>query len=535
MPSKLGPEDFDLLIKFGGGLHTRAAEDDIGEREAADGNNFLLDLENRELRARGPFDLVATAPNSAAIRGGGSFLLSDGTAAAFFQAGDTVYAFDGADFQASPVLDTVSTSARLRAHWRSHAWTLGDKCIITDLALVEVVKEWDGSSVIVDPTFLSGASANFGTFHAKYCDVSNERAVFAHVKDASATTRHMIVGSERGSFERISVSDRPSSDLGADDPFFLLAPDLRPINGLVQAFGTTVFSTEQGQLFNLTGVDAQDFAIEDFYAGSAAAGQEALAYIGNDVIYGRKGRIESLRDTDRFGDSEADDITRQIADTVKEYVGWTIVYNSRLNRVYCFPTSQSEVWVFDTVMLGGDVSPWMRWVTSHSLAFQPTFVQSMLDPADGLEYVFMGDSSGNIYRLEGTGTGGDGGTNNISTEFVTKLFSAPLTAEAFDFEGWIKYRKDVEATIELIFEYAGENIFNETIEVTFPAITERSFYANGLYYNDGNYYGTISGRLARQKIAPQGAGTDFQVRVKSDGKAAFSINEIGLRFRAAGK
>jgi hypothetical protein len=36
----VGPTDFDLLIKFGGGLHTRAAEDDINEREAADGQNF---------------------------------------------------------------------------------------------------------------------------------------------------------------------------------------------------------------------------------------------------------------------------------------------------------------------------------------------------------------------------------------------------------------------------------------------------------------------------------------------------------------
>jgi hypothetical protein len=37
---------------------------------------------------------------------------------------------------------------------------------------------------------------------------------------------------------------------------------------------------------------------------------------------------------------------------------------------------------------------------------------SMLDPSDGLEYVFMGDDSGNVYRLEGTGTTGDGGSSS---------------------------------------------------------------------------------------------------------------------------
>ena len=38
-----------LVIKFGGGLHTRASEDEIDAREAADGANFLLDLENLSL------------------------------------------------------------------------------------------------------------------------------------------------------------------------------------------------------------------------------------------------------------------------------------------------------------------------------------------------------------------------------------------------------------------------------------------------------------------------------------------------------
>lgn len=535
MASKVGPDDYHLVIRFGGGLNTRASEQDINDREAADGKNFLLDLENRELKRRPPFDLVATAPNAGQINGGGSLLKSDGTVKAFIQAGDTVYDFDGESFDASPVLDTVSSSARLRAHFNSHMWTLGDKVLITDLALAEVVKEWDGTTW-ADSAFLSNPSTSFGTFFSKYCFVSNERAFFANVKDPGATTPHMIVGSKRGDYLTLSVNDRPSSGLSAEDPFFLLAPDLKPINGLVDAFGNVLISSEQGQIFNLTGADAQDFAFSSFYPGSAAIGRESMAYIGNDVIYGRRGRLESVSDTDRFGDSEADDLSRLVADTIKDYTGWIVVYNSRLNRVYLFPDNQSEVWVFQTSMKDGQLSPWMKWTTTHGIAFQPTFVAPMLDPSDGLEYVFMGDSSGNVYRLEGTGTSGDAGTNEIQAEFLTKLYTleAPPGQEVFEIEGDIKYRKSEAFTVELVFEYAGINIFNQSITIDCPAAEGGSYYAGSSYYGGEFYYGSISGRLSRQRFFAPGQSTDLQVRVKVTGAADFAISEIGLRFKAAG-
>src|SRR5690242_2553786 len=47
--SKVPPQDTSVTIKFGGGLNTRASTDEIDAREAADGQNFLLDLSNREL------------------------------------------------------------------------------------------------------------------------------------------------------------------------------------------------------------------------------------------------------------------------------------------------------------------------------------------------------------------------------------------------------------------------------------------------------------------------------------------------------
>lgn len=531
MVARIPPKELSLIIKFGGGLHTRASEDEIDPREAADGQNFLLDLENRELRNRPPFDLIGQVPNAAEIRGGGSLLTSDGTVSTLIQAGANVYEWDGGTTFTK--VGTVAATAKLRGHWRSHNWTLDDKVLFTDLSLVDVIKEWDGTT-FQSTVFTNQATAPFGTFYAKSMSVSNERAVFSHVRDPSATTPHMIVGSLRGDYTKITITNRPSSSLSEQDPFFLLAPDLKPINGHVEAFGVTAISTEKGQIFKLTGTSAKDFAFDDFYPGSAAAGAEAVAYIGSDIIYGRQGRVESLHDTQNFGDTEADDLTKSIADVVAGYTGWRIVYNSRLNRVYLFPDEISECWVINTAMLKGELSPWMRWTTQHALAFRPTFVMSMLDPSDGLEYVFMGDSTGNLYRLEGSGTAGDGGQNDIAVEWLTKLNSAPLDAQVYDVEGYIKYRKNEAATVRLNFEYAGLSAFDHALTVEIPALTGAAYFGGDFWFGGEVYFGVaFADRLIRQKFDVPGQGNEFQLRIEVEGVTDVGINEIGLRFIAA--
>lgn len=531
MVSKVKPQDLDVTIKFGGGLHTRASIDDIDAREAADGANFLLDLENRELRNRPPFDLIGQVPNASEIRGGASLIKADGSVSLLVQAGASVYEWNGTTTFTK--VGTVAATAQLRGHFRSHNWALTNKVLITDLSLTDVVKEWNGTT-FQSVTFTDEAAAPFGTFYAKYLSVSNERAVFSHVRDPGATTPHMMIGSLRGDYTQITVTDRPASSLSEEDPFFLLTPDLRPINGHVEAFGTTVLSTEHGQLFNLTGSSAKDFAFDDFFPGSSASGEEAVAYIGNDIIYGRPGRIESARDTNRFGDTEADDLTSGIADIVLTYTGWRIIYNARLGRVYLFPDDISEVWVFNTSMLGGKVSPWMRWTTDHPLAFQPTFTMSMLDPSDGLEYVFMGDATGHFYRLEGTGSAGDGGQTDVVVEWLTRLFSAPLDAEINSVEGHIKYHKNVAAEVVLTFEYSGQTSFDEIVTVSIPALAGVPYFGGDIYFGGDVFFG-VSGadRLVRQKFMPAGQAPEFQLRLEIAGVTDFRINEVGLRFKAA--
>ena len=188
MASKTGPEDGYIVLRFGGGVHSRASELDISDRECADGENFDLDLENHTFRNRKPFDLIGTAANTSEIRGFVSLKKTDGTVKMAVQAGSAVYEFDGQDLGTASIA-TVSATARLRGRV-SHNWLLDDKVIITDLNGQEEVIEWDGTTW-ADVSFtktVSGSSVPFGNFKARYCFVSNERAWYGYVVDAVPTT-----------------------------------------------------------------------------------------------------------------------------------------------------------------------------------------------------------------------------------------------------------------------------------------------------------------------------------------------------------
>ena len=89
MPTAIGPEDKTVVIKFGGGVHSRAPADEINPRECASGKNFVLDMQNTQMGPRPPFDLIGTVPNAGEIRGFVSLLKTDGTVSFLVQADDT--------------------------------------------------------------------------------------------------------------------------------------------------------------------------------------------------------------------------------------------------------------------------------------------------------------------------------------------------------------------------------------------------------------------------------------------------------------
>lgn len=514
-------DDFSFTLRFGGGQHSSKTADEIDARECVSGENYDLDIENTAFKGRAPFDLIGTVPNAAEIRGGITLKQADGTTTTLFQAGDTVYEWDGVTTFTSR--GTVSSSAKLRGRIE-HNWALDDKVLVTDLNLAQPVSEWNG-------TALSTMTENLaGDFLAKYCFVANERAYFANVVSNSVATPHVIVGSERGDNEVLSVSDRPSSALSEADPFFIITPDLKPINGLVGAFGTTVLSSKFGSIFKITGSSAKDFAVEQLYADSAATSDESLLYTGNDIVYGRDGVIESITATDKFGDVENNDLSRWISDAVRTYSSWTNVYNRRTKRAFFFP-GESQVWAYNQAVLEKGISPWFKWTTAHSSAFNPTFVMNMYDPADGLEYIFFGDASGNIYRLEGTGADGDAGSEDINAFRTSALLSFPDNLISNSVEGYLKYRKQSTVSeIAVTHLLQGETSRDATKTVQIPRAAANSYYSGGSYYSNEEYYG-VSGldKIYRQNVSPEGSCKDLQIKLSVQGTNTFEVFEYGIR------
>jgi hypothetical protein len=145
----------------------------------------------------------------------------------------------------------------------------------------------------------------------------------------------------------------------------------------------------------------------------------------------------------------------------------------------------------------------------------------------------MGDSSGNIYRMEGSGSSGDGGTSSIDTNWTSKVFSMPLDAEAFDVIGYIKYKKNVAATVTLTFLAAGKTAFDQAITIT-SRPSRTSITGAARITGESKYWGAaFQNRLIRQAFDAPGQMADFQVKVDVTGTGDFNINEIGLRFKAA--
>jgi len=205
----------ETVITFGGGINARRRTADVDPNECVSGSvNFDLDPQYRALSRRNAFDLVATAPNAGAINGFAQLISPDNSVSTLVQAGTTVYEWDGDQVFTS--VGTVTSGAKLRGP-REHNFTLSDFVIITDLAGLETVKKWDGT------TFADLAHNLGGNFFAKYCRVYNERAIYANVTAGTATP-HVILGSAIGDSEDLSAGDRPASALGFDAAWFLPMP-----------------------------------------------------------------------------------------------------------------------------------------------------------------------------------------------------------------------------------------------------------------------------------------------------------------------
>jgi hypothetical protein len=526
MPKDLVQEQ-NITIRFGGGLNTASAPDDISDIEAVAGFNYQTDVDNRQLRPRPALDKIGTVPNGLPIRGLATLRNSKNEVTFLVQAGGTVYRWDGDNFTQ---VGSVNPNARLRGK-KEHYWELDDKVFITDLALQQPVMEWDGVEFKQMPTNLTG------DFLAKYCRIETERAVFANLISNSTPTPSLIVASRAEDNTVLSLSNVPSSSLGANDPFFVQAPDLRAVNALDEAFNVGIVSTEGGRIYRTVGSSAQDYQIIPFYENSGARGDEALVFTGSDIVYGRQGRIESLTASDRFGDLTVADLSRSIRPSINTIRAWTAVWNRRTSKGYFFPQNENAVWQYDPALALLEVSPWVRWTTKEPVGYQPTVAMAAFDPRDRLEYIFLGDSNGNLYRLEGSGKL-DAGVSTINVRWRTKLINLPLNMESFDLRGYLKYLKaDAPYTVNMAVRWTGETAYNQNLSFTVPAVQGGSFWGDPDTYWNGDFYynAPFQDRILRRAFSAAGKNSDVQIEINIDSAARFILNETGFRFDTATK
>lgn len=461
-------------ITFGGGLN-ELNDIAIPSDEAILGQNFELGLGNTKFKRRAPFDLVGTATNASEIHGLHQLIERDGTKTTLVAAGTDMYTFDGTTFT-----DKGNINANGELH--DFAWELDETIIIVDRAKVEQVLEWDGTTL---STLTTGLGVNF---FAKYGLVANGRAFMANVTTATTANPHMLVASAFENRESYDTSARGGAGgfTTGNEAFFLLTPDFKPINGMVAFQQDIVISTEGGKLYRLVGDDASNYRFVDYYAGSAAIGDNAFVNAGDDVFYMRSGGIiESLRSTDRYGDVGTDDVSLKVQDSVADQISTRIIYDQSNKKVLFFLSSKILVLFKD--LINSELSPWSNYKTAHASAFNTSAARYMQSPvtATTTNSVFFGDDDGNIYDLNGTGTDGDAGTTDIQT--IRKL---PLQGFKYDeiLKGRIFYRRKGICNLNLSFEWGDERTTTDLIIALKGTVGQQGNFYGGEQYYGGDFY-----------------------------------------------
>lgn len=498
-------------IIFRGGLNE---QDDINvdPQECTAGYNFELGIENTHFRPRKPFDLIDTATGQ--INGFLQLIKVDGTKTTLIHHGATVSLWDGTTFTSK---GTVTAGSKLRGTY----WPLDDELIITDINKKTVVQNWDGTSLTTQTTGLGS------DLYAKYAIVHRGRVWLFNVKSGSDTP-HLMVASAYEDPTDYSLTDRAVTGTFTTglEAFFMHTPDLKPINGAVLFKGELIISTEAGRLYKLTGSDADDYAWVDFYADSAAIGDESIANTGNDVIFMRKGGvIESLKATEAFGDVETDDLSRWIRDTTSELPGADIVYDQVRQKVYFFVPSSNFVLVMWKDMLQSGLSPWSKYTTQHTSNFVETSVTFMESPTTTDKYVYWGDADGNIFQMDGTVGGGDAGSDSVKTYRRSGLIDWNPNERV---RGRLEYRRISTATLIVEAEWADDyQIAQCSVPLEAPPDGDyfggSCYFGGEFYFNSGFFY---SRRISTKGLSFVGRGPGFYLHTQIDTTNDFDVISI---------
>lgn len=509
-------------LTFEGGLNQQDVTL-VKPQECIDGYNFELGAMDTHYRPRMPFDKLGTATNAGAVNGIIQLIKNDDTETTLVQAADTVYLWDGSTSFTSK--GTVNGSSKLRGT----TWSLGGYSVITDLEKLTVIKSWDGATF---GTLTTGLGVSL---YAKYAIVHLGRMWLFNVK-AGTDTPHLMVASvyETPTSYNTSLRAQDSSFSTGNEAFYMTTPDLLPINGVALFFNTLIISTENGRIWKLTGTDSTDFAWLPFYSGSAAVGTETMSNIGNDIVYmKRAGSIESLISTQDYGDVRADDLSRWIREVTKDLTDCRTVYDQKRQKVYFFNSSGSMPVLYKDMQPSG-MSPWSVYQTSHTSNFSTNAAIYMRRPGGTDWFVYFGDSSGNIYQMDGTGDG-DNGDTDIATTRRTRLIEEDdlegYNTEYNQLVGRVHYRRIADVDLILDFEWGDDySITRCTVPLEGPPVGDDSNYFGGsayfggdFYFNSGFFY---SDRVSTKGFSPVGRGVGVYIDLSVTSSQRFDIIKL---------
>jgi hypothetical protein len=375
--------------------------------------------------------------------------------------------------------------------------------------------------------------------------VENERAWFGNLYESKVHLPHMIAASRRGDYKALTVTDRPTSALGTGDPFQLTSPDLRAINGLVEAFGTVVFSTYTGNMWRLVGETSQDFVVLPLFSNSAATGSQGVVHVCNDVFFVRHVAIEALSSAQTLADVSVDDLTRQIYSdepnfNVKNTQSFRLVFDRDRGLVYCQPFCDQRLYVFHKALwdeivqrvarrseVSNVYSPWAMWEDTV-VDFADGIFWNMLDNRGRMQ-VYLSQGA-KLYQLQYTQ---DCTTWAQESTRISPEVEGPLVGMDM-IDVWVSHRATVkDLTLTLDFFESGIKLFDDSISITLPKISPLGpTYGGSYYYSNSSYYSTqYEGRVKRtEEHAIIGRPSRFQVKASITG-GPFSIQEIGLRFK----
>lgn len=508
-------------LRFGGGIN-QLDDELINDDECIEGENFLLDAESRQFRPRPSFDLKGTATNAGEVNGIMQLIKRDDTITTLIQAADVVYSWDGSN-SFTPV-GTVSTTALLRDTY----WSLDDVLVIADVSKQTVVKQWNGTTFATMTHAISGVTS----LYAKYAIVWDNRVWLLNIKTDSNDNPHVLLASEFNNYDNYNNSWTPTATtLTSSAPFFLVIPDNRPINGVAVFFNTMVISTVGGRIFKLTGTNATNYRIDEFYPGSSAAGNELMANIGNDVAYVRNGgHIERLVASDaQFGDTQADDLSKWIRRESEGISSGLMVYDQTRQRVCLFLSG--KLLVLDKYILEAvdDLSPWMKWTTQMTSGLDVNAAKFLRIPGTSNWSVYFGGPAGQVYDMNGVGTG-DAGNVQISAYRKSHLISS-LGTDDDTVSGRIEYRRKGVCNLDLTFEWSDEySDTNCRIPLKGPITSGGvDFWSGDVYWGESNYWnegGVAEFRVSHAGFSAVGKGPSFFLTARITSTVNFLVNKI---------